>query len=485
MGLFDFWKKNVTAPIDENGVAQYGDADASSQTRITLTPVDWSDFINAKVADANFLELFRSIPEVFFPIDFIASRIAGAKFVLRDYKTDAIKWRHKEFAQLTSQPNCLQCWNEFVYQFFVQKLATGNAFVRAAMADTFKDADKFRWCSNYWVIPTDHVETELKHGGMPVFGIAEKEDFIERYRVSGWNGGQLYVPTWQVWHDRDGAISFDNIGGNFLNAKSRLASQMKPISNLLAVYEARNIIYVKRGAIGFIVNKSSDETGNVAMQPDEVKDLLEQNFEGKYGLSSYQYPYGFSNQPIDFVRTNLSISDLEPFEETLLDAVTIAAAYGIPNVLVPRKDQSKFSNLSVAEKGVYTGTIIPMAKTFCNDLTHFLGYDKAGLYIDCDFSDVACLQEGLLDAENVKEKQNNRCMLQFNNGLITLNDWRGQIGEEVREDIELFGKLKYEMTDEELAIISKITGGTGQQPSAGSQMNNNQNQNQEDDGTDS
>jgi len=169
----------------------------------------------------------------------------------------------------------------------------------------------------------------------------------------------------------------------------------------------------------------------------------------------------------------------------LLDAVTIAAAYGIPNVLVPRKDQSKFSNLSVAEKGVYTGTIIPMAKTFCNDLTHFLGYDKAGLYIDCDFSDVDCLQEGLLDAENVKEKQNNRCMLQFNNGLITLNDWRGQIGEEVREDIELFGKLKYEMTDEELAIISKITGGTGQQPSAGSQMNNNQNQNQEDDGTDS
>ena len=35
------------------------------------------------VADANFLRLFMTVPEVFFPIDFIASRIAKAHFEIK------------------------------------------------------------------------------------------------------------------------------------------------------------------------------------------------------------------------------------------------------------------------------------------------------------------------------------------------------------------------------------------------------------------
>jgi len=50
----------------------------------------------------------------------------------------------------------------------------------------------------------------------------------------------------------------------------------------------------------------------------------------------------FQMQRCDFVRTNLSIAELQPFEETLADAINIAGAYGIPAVLVPRKDQSTF-----------------------------------------------------------------------------------------------------------------------------------------------
>lgn len=142
----------------------------------------------------------------------------------------------------------------------------------------------------------------------------------------------------------------------FLKSKSRLASQNKPMSNLIAVYEARNVIYVKRGGLGFIVSKKTDATGSIALTDDEKEQLLKQNFE-KYGVRKGQVPYGISDADIDFVRTNLSIAELQPFEETLADAINIAGAYGIPAVLVPRKDQSTFSNQATAEKSVYCSTL--------------------------------------------------------------------------------------------------------------------------------
>ncbi len=95
------------------------------------------------------------------------------------------------------------------------------------------------------------------------------------------------------------------------------------MSNLIAVYEARNVIYVKRGGLGFIVSKKTDATGSIALTDDEKEQLLKQNFE-KYGVRKGQVPYGISDADIDFVRTNLSIAELQPFEETLADAINIA-----------------------------------------------------------------------------------------------------------------------------------------------------------------
>ena len=85
------------------------------------------------------------------------------------------------------------------------------------------------------------------------------------------------------------------------------------MSNLIAVYEARNVIYVKRGGLGFIVSKKTDATGSIALTDDEKEQLLKQNFE-KYGVRKGQVPYGISDADIDFVRTNLSIAELQPFE---------------------------------------------------------------------------------------------------------------------------------------------------------------------------
>jgi hypothetical protein len=157
------------------------------------------------------------------------------------------------------------------------------------------------------------------------------------------------------------------------------------------------------------------------------------------------------------VRTNLSISELQPFEETLEDAIKVASVFGIPSDLVPRKDKSTYDNQIGAQKDVYTSVIIPMAKQFCQDVTRFLGLEEKGLYIDCDFSDVDCLQKGLKETEEVKKLRLERCLVQFNAGLMTLDDIRAQMHEsQLAEEIPLFGKLKFQMTPDELQQVNSI-----------------------------
>lgn len=430
------------------------DGEASRRLQI-LSIMD--GLTHPSVVGNNFITLFKTIPEVFWPINYIAKRISEAHFDLKRAKDDSYVWCNRLGADtILKQPNPVMTWRELVYSHIVYKLVNGNAFFRAAMPEGITaDAIKFQYCSNYWSLPANMVDVEPNNQiwGVPVFGVANIDDLIKGYKLNVGMYSRTLIPTFQVWHDRDGIPELTN-GRNFMKSDSRLLSLKQPMANLIAVYEARNVIYVKRGAVGFIVAQKEDPTGTVALEPSE-KDELRKEINGKYGVVDNRSPWAITDIPVTFIRTNLSITELQPFEETLEDAIKIAGQYGIPSVLVPRKDQSTFSNQDAAEKSVYTSVIIPEAKRFCEALTTFLGLDKKGLYLDCDFGDVACLQSGLKDGEEVKKLVNERCLMQFNNGVISLNTWRAEIHEDAIEG-EVFNKTKFEMTSEELAFVDRI-----------------------------
>lgn len=463
--ISNIFKKKSAVPTAASG-AEY-DEEVLEYIRTAIRErANSIEHVVPRLCGEDWMGMFNNIPEVCWPIHYIASRIAGAKFLLKKSDDDTVVWNTsqgigKKINDILCRPNCITSFEELVYQHFVYRLCTGNAYMRAAMgAGMNENTAKYLMCSNYWELPAHYVEIEPAANRIPLFGIASSSDIIKQYVLKFGAEGKQEIPTWQIWHDRDNMPSMRRINSNgdlkCLKGVSRLSAQRKPISNLIAVYEARNIIYVKRGGLGFITNMRKDDTGDVALNQEEKKELLDQ-YHSNYGIGSGKSPVAFSNAPISFVRTNLSIADLQPFDETLADAISIAAVYGIPAVLVPRKDQSTFSNQATAEKSVYCGTVIPLAKQFCKQFSNFLGIEERGYYLDCDFSDVDCLQQGMKEAEEVKEKVNKRCADQFDRGLITLNDWRAQIGESNIEDIELFSKLKFQMTDEELAIVDKVT----------------------------
>ncbi len=309
----------------------------------------------------------------------------------------------------------------------------------------------YKKCKNYWVLPSDKVTIRLKNY-IPLFGNAEKEDIIDYYLLQyGLNYAEQINPNF-IYHDQDGNTDYRN--DNFIKGHSRLYSVKMAIDNLIPVYQARNVIYMKRGALGIFVSEKKDETGTVAMTEDEKRNLREE-FNENYGLDNSRFPYGLSDVPMDFIRTNLSIQELQPFEETLNDAIIIAGVFGVPPELVPRKDHSTFNNQKSAEKGVYTSKIIPAARRYASELTRMLGYDRDGYYIDVDFSHVDCLQEGQKEKEEVSKIISERAMGEFQNGIITLNDYRARIGESKVEN-SLFDKLLYEMSDKELERVKKI-----------------------------
>lgn len=466
--IFGGKKKDESLTVKENNslAVREGNSYTIGEDRPKNVPDAWRFesmlsmmdlLLKPSVVGNNFIEMFKTIPEVFWPIDFIAKRISEAHFDLKRAKDDSIVWCNRLGADdILKQPNPLMTWREIVYQHFVYKLCTGNAFFRAAMSDTITaDAVKFQWCTNYWSLPAHLMQiVPMEHScGVPIFGIANIDELIKGYKLDLGTYSDYVIPYWQIWHDRDGIPELTN-GYGFMKAQSRLLAVKKPIANLLAVYDARNVIFVKRGAVGFIVAQKADATGTVALEKDE-KEELTKTINANYGIEEGKSPYGVTDVPINFVRTNLSIAELQPFDETLEDAIKIASVFGIPAVLVPRKDQSTFSNQDTAEKSVYTSTIIPAAKRFCEALTTFLGLDKKGLYLDCDFSDVACLQVGLKEQEEVKKMVNERCLSQFNSGLISINDWRAQIHEDALEG-DIYDKVKFEMTPEEIASVDRV-----------------------------
>jgi len=442
-------KKSATA-VD--AVSSVASGEVSAEWRLT----QMARHITATpyVADANFIALYNKLPEVAWPVNYIASRAAGAKFVLKRAKDDTVVWDNETINRVLVKPNAFETWYRTIFKHFAYKLLTGNSYIKAAMSDTFAGASTmYKWCDRYVTLESPVVRIEYKRFIADIYGVADIEDVVKAYHHDIGNIKYEPIDPRCVFHDKDDALGY--IVTDPLKAKSRLYAALKPISNLIAVYEARNVIYVKRGGLGWLVSDQKDEMGSKALTRDQKRDILDQAND-MYGVGAGQYPYGISDVPLNFIRTNLSISELQPFDETLADAIIIAGLYGIPAVLIPRKDQSTYANQATAEKAVYSSVIIPMVQRFCNEFTQFLGLDQDGLYLDADFSEVDCLQTGKKEEQDVHRSITDRCKIEFESGLITLNDWRAQQGYERVED-SLYDKFVTEMTPEEISRVKSYT----------------------------
>lgn len=404
---------------------------------------DIEDILEGHYSKNNFIQLFYCLPEVFAPINEIASRVADAVWLLKKFTNDEVDWKNEQFNRLFSKPNPLMAFKQFIWQSVCYEYLTGANFSYLNIPGVL--SNDFENINTWYNLPSNKVCIDKKNN-VDIYSADSLSDFVKNYYITNKNGQKrIFDPekVIQITH-------FDLCDGNEVDKyKSPLTGAKKPIRNLIPVYEARNVIYVKRGAMGFIVSKKSDASGTVALTPKEKKESQEE-YQATYGLSHHKSQVGVMSAPVEYVSTGMSIKDLEPFEETLADAVAIYKVLRVPSHLVPRKDNSTFANADADMRSFYNDVIIPLAKKYAESFTS--KFNIKNRYIDPDFSHIPFLQENKKEKSETERTQGVVMEQRFKNGVCTLNDWIVAVDGDKSTD-PLYDKKIFEMTPEELQRV--------------------------------
>ena len=397
----------------------------------------------------NLFTLFKEISEIQFPIRYITDKAKNAKFVVKSFKNDSIVWDNAYFNKLLDKPNPFYSFNDYIANSLLMRLVDGNSFCYAAADPNFSKAF-YKYANAFYVLPSFSVNIEQFQNINPFSG--DEIEKVIRYYDTYYAGKRLQIPPQCILHIKD-SVNFSTVN-NDLKGFSRLASQKYPISNLMAVYEARNVIYTKRGALGALVPAKDDGAGSANLTNKE-KENLRKDFNEDYGIDYKKGQIIISDVPLNYLQIGMSIQDLEPFKETINDAVQIGGIYGLDPSLLPREDKDTYTNKETAEAAFYPNVIFPLLAEECRLQSNFMGLTEAGYYIDYYFDNVPVLELSKNKKEEANKKLSEKCLIEFNNGLITLNQWRVQLGmEEVKEQI--YNKTMLQMNDTERAIIISL-----------------------------
>jgi len=212
---------------------------------------------------------------------------------------------------------------------------------------------------------------------------------------------RFLVPDKNTLHSpRNSAVAYSQV-----LARSPLWGANKSIDTLLAVYSARYNVYANNGAAGYLAKKTTNkgEGFEEAIMDGNKRQSILDDINNRNGVTGKRNIWGISGVPIEFVKTLATISELMPLEETLENSIKIASIFQIPPVLVPRKDQSTFSNQQTAEVTVWENGLLSMANTVCGNLTKMFGMTNTRVMFDT--SQVSALQANEIEGEDLTAKK--------------------------------------------------------------------------------
>jgi hypothetical protein len=329
-----------------------------------------------------------------------------------------------QIRSLMSKPNPLQTWNAFLSQARVYEQLFGEVVLFALKPIGFDAPEKTK---ALWVIPNWMLDIKLT-GKM--FMQTDVKDIIEEYAIS-WAGVRTPLPRESVIHIRD-------INQNLVNpqlGESRLRALENEVSNIMAAYQARNVMITRKGALGILSNNSKDVAGSVPLLPDEKKEVQDE-FQ-KYGLSSSQWQVIITSANLRWQSMTFPTKDLMLFEEIEDDVRQITDTYDYPFQLLGFKGESALGNgglYSEAKKALYQDAIIPEVEVYAEALNNYFDTEKYGFKIQAFFDHIDVLQENEKDkAETFKIRVETNLTL-YEKNIITLNQFLANLEIESRED---------------------------------------------------
>jgi len=223
------------------------------------------------------------------------------------------------------------------------------------------------------------------------------------------------------------------------------------ISTLIDSLDARGALNRNRGPMWILSNDANDN-GDAGLFPidPKAKEELGNDFKMQYGISSSQRRAIITDAKLKLQTVGFDVSQLKLLEGEIQDAKFISDQLNYPPYLLGLVD-AKFDNQQIAERNLYTNSIIPDSESDDEQWDELLGLSKLGLTIDTDFSHLPALQEDIAETGRGRYYMDTALMNEFLNNLITLDRWREILGEDTVGG-NLGGKYYYELLKEGLVF---------------------------------
>lgn len=397
----------------------------------------------------NWLNIFEIMPEIFAPINEIASRVSSLNFVLKKESDDQIVWDNKKFNELFLSPNPFVDFKRHIWQAVVYEILLGASFQYMNRPTGLKSVSpSFDSIKTIVNIPTNKVKIDVVDNFDP-YTSTELSDIVKRIYIKRANGTDRDFDLKNVISIMNPCIKS---GASFNKFKADVKALTPIVMNLIPVYMARNQIYVKRGALGFIVSRKKDASGSVALTPKEKRDMQEE-YQKSYGVTGQSSAFAIASNEVDFVKTSASIQEMQPFEETETDARAAYTVLRVPKHLCPTKSNSTFNNVDADMKTFYLDVIVPKGERYAQVFTK--AFDIPGHYIAIDTSNVTFLEENKKDRADTNRTDGETYDKRFRNGVCTLNEWVVSTGGERSTD-PIYDKRLLEMSPEEVNRVKEI-----------------------------
>jgi HK97 family phage portal protein len=426
------------------------------------TPV-WDNILEASYQ----INQYEQNPILHATLNIIADAASNAIYQIKDSKTGDIipeseyTEDQKKALNLFTKPNPHQSGKEFDRQFSIQYNTFGKGYLYGLSPSSFtfdyKNVEVLNTLYPYNVAPVltgnRITATELSE---IVSGYVYKENGRELKEV---------LPPEQVLLLNEATISEDE---EWFTGKSKLISLQRPLSNIMAAYEAINVTLKNRGIEVIFTPKPSPEIAGIPFQPHE-KDSLEAELES-YGNLEGQKRWMVGSLPVDVTQITSKMRDMMLFETIAADAIAVAHAYGVPEVLVKMYIQgATFENQEISEKRLYQNTIIPFVNEITESRNEWLKIKESGFEVVSSFDHIPVLQKDKLKEAQADDKKARKNIELFKAGLVKGNVVITSQG--LPEDDQIGDKYIWELDDRQIFII------LGRESKEDPQENNNQNNN--------
>ncbi len=413
----------------------------------TNKQANWVDLYNEWLL----MSCYEFNPVVNAVINIKADAWSNMRFDIRDLKTDEIipireyTADNSKLQKLLAQPSPLASSFEWLKQYKVNYGVFGNSYVYATIPTGKENTFNYKDISTLKNIPATNIKAKITGKWLEA---TTKEEIIEFYKFTNLNGEERPLNTNQIWQTNTSNIRLDE---NFTQGVSRLVALQAPVSNIAGAYETRNVMIYNRGALGFLSSeKVADGLGSVALDEDEKKQV--QDAMNDYGTLHGQYKHIVSPLPMKYVRMAMSVADLKVFEEVESDAIAVAHAYGVPELLVKYYVKgATFDNIRASERMLYDSTIIPESKDFMIGINNFFKTIDQGIEILANFDHVAALQTNQLEEAKTNQLNGRTKLEAFRTGAIVYNDYLESLN--LPPDPEIGEQRIWDLDEEQQASI--------------------------------